>query len=169
MIVAIIIVTISIVLDGLLSNYIPFMFHSLSYFTPLLTLTSLFFISPLLKTQKQYFIFLIIIGFIYDICYTNLLIFHASCFLLLGYMISKYYQMFKVHFFTTLLTLVLLIILYDSLQALFIVCFGYFSFSFFDYCNVLIHSMLLNIGYGTILYLLLYKRIKKKNQITLIS
>ena len=82
---AILIIGISLLLDGILTNYLPFLPNDLSLFTPLLTITSLVLIYPFFRKQeKNYYITLFIIGIIYDLFYTNLLFFHAVIFLILG-------------------------------------------------------------------------------------
>ena len=55
----IIILIISILLDGILTNFLPFLVNDLSIFTPLLTVVSIFIIYPFYrKHEKKYFIIL---------------------------------------------------------------------------------------------------------------
>ena len=52
---------IAFIMDGILSNFLPFLPEDLSYFTPLLTLTSILLVYPLYrKKEKNYFITIII-------------------------------------------------------------------------------------------------------------
>ena len=75
------IIIISLILDGILSNFLPVI--NLSYFTPLLTLTSIFIVYPFYtKDEYKYYITSFIVGIIYDLLYTNLLFFNGIIFVL---------------------------------------------------------------------------------------
>ena len=64
--VPIIISIISILLDGLLTNYLPYEVGNLSLFTPLLTFVSIFIIYPFYrKNEYNYILHLFILGIIY--------------------------------------------------------------------------------------------------------
>ena len=80
--ISIIIIIISLLLDGILSNYLPYLVNDLSLFTSLFTLVSIFIIYPFFKKkEKKYLITIFIIGIIYDLFYTNLLFFNGVLFL----------------------------------------------------------------------------------------
>ena len=80
----IIIMIVSFILDGLLTNYLPYLVGDLSWFTPLLTVVSLFMIYPFYrKEEKKYFIIVFILGLLYDLFYTNLLFFNGVLFILI--------------------------------------------------------------------------------------
>ena len=88
---SIIIVIISLFLDGILSNYLPYLVNNLSLFTPLFTLVSIFIIYPFFKKkEKKYLISVFIIGIIYDLFYTNLLFFNAVLFFIIGLITIRY-------------------------------------------------------------------------------
>ena len=70
------VIIVSLLLDGILTNYLPFLVNDLSYLTPLLTVVSIFIIYPLnRKKELKFFILIFIVGIIYDLLYTNLLFF----------------------------------------------------------------------------------------------
>ena len=74
--ISLIIVIISLFLDGILSNYLPYLYTNLSIFTPLLTLISIFMIYPFFKKKERtYFIIIFIIGIIYLILLSVIAIF----------------------------------------------------------------------------------------------
>ena len=90
---SIIILIISFVLDGILTNYLPFLPNCLSLFTPLLTLTAILVVYPLYrKKESKYYLTIIITGFLYDLFYTNLLFLNAILFFLCGLLISFLYK-----------------------------------------------------------------------------
>lgn len=164
MILSIIILSISLILDGLLSNYLPFTIGNLSFFTPLLTMTSILFIYPLLnKNKKNYFILIVIFGIIYDLSYTNLLFYNSILFLLVAFFTIKIYELLPVNFLSIIIYLILLIIIYETLNILFIIIFQVRNVAFKDCYYKVSHSILLNILYGLGLYFLLYKKIQKQS------
>ena len=93
MIFQIVIVIISFFLDGILTNYLPYMINDLSLFTPYFTIVSLIIICPFFKKQiNKYYILVGIIGFLYDLFYTNLLFANTIFFLLLALIIVYLYK-----------------------------------------------------------------------------
>jgi len=82
----IIFIIISLLLDGILNNLLPFI--NLSLFTPLLTLISIIIIYPLyIKKKKEYLLTIFITGIIYDLLYTNQLFLNGVVFFIIGLII----------------------------------------------------------------------------------
>lgn len=157
-----IIIVISLLLDGLLTNYLPFMINSLSVFTPLLTVVSLFVIYPLYdKKDNKYTITVFIIGIIYDLFYTNLLFIHAIIFLLLSILIKIIYKNFKIDILKVILFITILIISYESLMGFIIWIFHLNPITIQKLIYKISHSLILNIVYGEILFLII-KYLPKK-------
>lgn len=143
---------ISLILDGVLTNYLPYLVGNLSYFTPLLTVTCCFMIYPLfISNRKKYLIYAFILGIIYDLCYTNLLFFHGILFLLLGFCTLFIYRTFEVTKIRVILYLFLILILYESFFALMIFIFQLVPITFFKLFYKISHSLLLNLLYGAFL------------------
>ncbi len=162
MILAIVLFAIALMLDGLISNYVPFMFHNLSYFTPLLTLMTLFFAYFLLREKpKMYFLLAIIFGFLYDLSYTNLLIWNSLLFFVLALLIQQFFPKLPLQIFSVLSCLIILILLYEFFNVLLLIIFQLFPITFIDYFYKVTHSMLLNLLYGSSLYCLLYRKIHR--------
>ena len=114
---AILIIGISLILDGILTNYLPFLPNNLSLFTPLLTITSLVLIYPFYRKQeKNYYITLFITGIIYDLFYTNLLFFHAVIFLILGVIIKWIYKNYEITPIRIIIYISIIIICYEFLE-----------------------------------------------------
>ena len=85
-----IIITISFFLDGILSNFLPYMEGDLSFFTPLITLVSIFLVEEFFDHEdKKYYITAFVFGFLYDLFYTDLLFLNGFLFLFIAY-VSKY-------------------------------------------------------------------------------
>lgn len=159
---AIIILVISILLDGILTLYLPYLPGNLSLFTPMLTIVSLILIYPFYrKKEKNYFITIFIVGLIYDLLYTNLLFYDAVVFLLLGLIIKKIYKDFDVTNIKISLYIILIIVIYELLFALFIIIFNLVPMTLSRLIYKITHSILLNIIYGETALFIINKVPKK--------
>lgn len=161
-----IILIISVYLDGLLSLFLPYIPGQLSIFTPMLTLVSLLIIYPLYrKKEKKYFIILFITGIIYDLLYTNLLFYNALVFVLFGFIIKFIYKNLDVSSIKLIFYEILIIVAYELLISLFILIFNLVPISINEIVYKITHSLLLNLIYSELLYLVIkiipkrYKRI----------
>ena len=162
MIISSIIFVISFFLDGILTNYLPYMVSDLSLFTPLLTVTSLVIIYPLLrKEKKKYLIFSFAAGVIYDLFYTNLLFFNGFIFLVLALLIIKLYEFFGTGYLKILFHVLIIIILYEVLTVFLIIIFSLVPMNIDKLLYKISHSLLLNLIYTEIVYFIL-KKVPKK-------
>ena len=162
---SIIIMIISLLFDGLLTNYLPYLVNDLSYFTPLLTLISIFIIYPLYRKQeKKYFISIFVLGLVYDLFYTNLLFFNAVLFVFIGFIIRFIVKNFELSYIKIIIYIILIVISYELLTALFLGIYNIVPISIDNLIYKIIHSLILNIIYGEILFIimkLLPKRFKE--------
>lgn len=160
--ISLIIVIISILLDGIITNYLPYLYTDLSIFTPLLTLVSIFIIYPFFKKkEKNYFIIIFIIGIIYDLLYTNLLFFNGVLFIIIGLLIKYIYKTYEMTPVRLILYLAIIITSYESLTGLILLIYNVVPVTFYKVFYKIINSLLLNIIYGELLYLII-KIIPKK-------
>ena len=164
----IIISIISILLDGILTNYLPYLGNDLSWFTPLFTLVSIFIIYPFYrKKEKKYYLTVFIIGIIYDLFYTNLLFFNAILFLIIA-MISKYINKnYGLSYLKLIIYTIILVTVYESLTGLIIVLFQLVPITFYKLFYKISHSILINIIYVEILFLILNLIPKKFKKISI--
>ena len=117
------IIIFSLILDGILSNFLPVI--NLSYFTPLLTVTSIFIIYPFYqKNEKKYYITALIIGIIYDLLYTNLLFFNGILFVLISLITRLIYKNLNVSFLKNIIYIMIIIVIYESSTALIYMIFN---------------------------------------------
>ena len=152
----IIIMILSLFLDGLLTNYLSFLPNTLSYFTPSLTLVSIFLIYPFYrKNIKKYYITIFILGFMYDLFYTNLFFYNAYIYLLLGLIIRIIYKNLEVTWFRNIIYIALLICFYECLNGGILFLFHLVPITFDRLIYKITHSLILNILYGEIIYILL--------------
>ena len=160
--IAYIILGITFLIDGILTNFIPYMEGDLSLFTPLITVVVIFLISPLFENkQKKYYITAFVCGLLYDLFYTDLLFVNAFLFLLIAICSIYVYKNQEIDYIRILIYLVLLIALYESSIALLIVIFNVVPMSFPKLFYKIGHSLLLNLIYGEVIYLIIANLPKK--------
>lgn len=151
-----IIMGISLLLDGILSNFLPYMINDLSYFYPMFTLMSIILIYPFYKKEpKKYLLTIFILGIIYDLFYTNLLIFDGLIFVLIGLVVKIIYQNMPTNFFTIILYALLGIIIYEVLTSLVFIAFQLVPINYKDIIYKISHSLILNIIYIEIMFLII--------------
>lgn len=166
--ISLIIVVISILLDGILSNFLPYLYTNLSIFTPLLTLVSIFMIYPFFKKKEiNYFIIIFIIGIIYDLLYTNLLFFNGVIFVILGLLIKYIYKTYEITPLRLILYLIILISSYESLTGIILLIYNVVPVTFYKVFYKIINSLFLNIIYGELIYLIIYLIPKKYKKISI--
>ena len=150
MLASIIILIISFILDGVLTNFLPFGVENISLFTPLLTIVALVVIYNFFyHKEKNYYILSFVIGILYDLFYTNLLFLDGLLFLLIAFVITKIYKVVGFNYMWI---------------ALDIVIFNLVPMSIYRLLYKISHSIILNIIYGELLYFiiqLLPKKYKK--------
>ena len=164
MIVSIILIVISFCLDGILTNFLPYEVGNLSLFTPLTTLVCLLVLYNLFHDNhkdRQYLIMSAIVGFLYDLFYTNLLFFNCLLFLLLAYLNIIFYKQFGDGYIKILVNVLVMIILYELLTAICIISLNLVPMSIERILYKIGHSLIFNLIYAEVLYIIL-KLIPKK-------
>ena len=155
MIFQIIIVIISFLLDGILSNFLPYMTNDLSLLTPYFTIVSLIIICPFFKKERnKYYILVGITGFLYDLFYTSLLFANAIFFLLLALIIDYLYKKLESNLLTNLFFIILIIMIYHLIYSLSLLIFNVVPININNILYLIGNSLILNIFYGEILYLI---------------
>ncbi len=155
MIAGLLIIIISFILDGVLTNFFPYVGH-LSLFTPLLTVVSISLVYPLFrKHEKRYLIILFITGILYDLFYTNLLFIDGVIFLIIGLISIRLHKYIKIDYFKVIALLLITIILYELLLALIFIIFRLSSIELIEILYKIVHTLLLNILYGEILFIII--------------
>ena len=151
-----IIITLSLILDGILSNIFPYTVNNLSLFTPLLTLISIYLIYPFYKKKEnKYILTIFLTGIIYDLLYTNLIFYNAIIFTIIG-IISKYiYKHYEINYLNIIIQIIIIVTIYESLNALIIILFNLVPMSISRLFYKITHSLLLNIIYSELLLLII--------------
>lgn len=168
MLVSIIILIVSLLLDGILSNYLPFLVNDLSLFTPLLTLVSIFIIYPFFKKKEiPYFIIVFVTGMIYDLFYTNLLFFNAVLFLSISLITIYIYKNLEVNSTKLIIYLIIIVAAYESLTGIILFIYNVVPVTIPKVLYKITHSLILNIIYGELLYGIIKVLPKKYKKISI--
>ena len=152
MMVAVIILIISFILDGILTNFLPYTVGNLSLFTPFFTLTSLVIIYQFYyHKEKKYLLTALITGILYDLFYTNLLFFNG----LITYIVIKWYKVTGFNVVSVLIYITVLIALYEIVFAGMILVFDLVPITLTRLLYKISHSLILNLIYGELIYLII--------------
>lgn len=144
---------VSFLCDGLLSKYL----HA-TVFLPLLTITSLVIIFPYFnKNHHRFLKYIAIMGILYDICYANTLLYNFFIFLIIGYLIMVIDYIFSNSLYITIVANIVCIIFYRVINMLFLIIFHGLSFSFPELLKSIYSSLLLNIIFCILGYILTKK------------
>lgn len=152
----VIISVISLILDLVLSNFLPYIPGGLSLFTTSFSIITIFLIYPLFNSEnKNYFIYSFIFGFIYDLALTNLFLYDAIVFLFIAYISSVIYKNFEIDFIKNIINIILVIIIYESLFAILIIIFNLIPININKIVYKILHTLISNIIYGEIIYFII--------------
>ncbi len=154
----------SFLVDGIISNFLPYMVNDLSLFTPFFTLVSIIIVFPAFKKDiKKYLCVVTILGFLYDLFYTNLFFANAIYFLLIGLLVVLLNSKFELNWFTNLIFIIILLCSYFLIYDLFIYIFNVVPLDIDAIIYQITHYLLLNILYGESLYFIFYRYFHKRH------
>ena len=164
----IIIIVISLIFDGLLTNYLPYLPNNLSLFTPLFTLISIAILYPYYrKKEKCFFIMVFITGIVYDLFYTNLIFFNGLLFLGIAYFSKIVHRNYEMNYLKLIIYIILVVTIYESVTGIILFIFNLVPVTPYKVFYKIIHSLILNIIYGELIYLILNVLPKKYKKISI--
>ncbi len=144
-------VIISFVFDSIFSNIIP----TDSIFLPLFSLISLIIIYPYFhKEENSYLKFTFLLGLLYDIAYTDTLFLNAFIFLLIGFCIKLINEYISNNIFNVSIMSLLVVIIYRFITYFVLVMINYLNYDFTNLLASIYSSLIINVIYGIILYLI---------------
>jgi len=149
-----IILIISFLLDILVSKFITY--NSLLY--PLFSILSLIFIYPNFHKTNHYYIYSFILGFLYDILIDTIFL-NAFIFLLLSYLLKLIFKKIPYNYLSVLLISIFTIIYYRLIIYSILIFINYLKFDIFILLKSISSSLLLNIIYISIMYLITSKKL----------
>lgn len=150
---------ISLILEMMISTIIP----NTGLFHPIFLLLTLIIIYPYFYHDLSgYLKCSAVCGLIYDVVCTNTLFLNAFLFFIIAYIIYKVNVYFSSSYINNLLITLLIIVLYRTLSYLILVVLGYKVFIVDNLLNSISSSIILNLIYVSILYLIFNLLVKKK-------
>lgn len=150
----ILIIIFSLFLDFLLSNI---NYSLLSYFYPMLTITTIVYLSNLYTNpnRSNYYLLVFLTSIIYDSIFAGNLLITVSSFMIVAILNMFLKRHLRSNLFNNILMLILSIILYEVFILLLLFVVGYKSFEFSMLLYKITHSLLLNTIYIVIMFLVL--------------
>lgn len=150
----ILIIIFSLFLDFLLSNI---NYSLLSYFYPMLTITTIVYLSNLYTNpnRSNYYLLVFLTSIIYDSIFVGNLLITVSSFMIVAILNMFLKRHLRSNLFNNVLMLILSIILYEVFILLLLFVVGYKSFEFSMLLYKITHSLLLNTIYIVIMFLVL--------------
>ena len=150
----ILIIIFSLFLDFLLSNI---NYSLLSYFYPMITITTIVYWSNLYTNpnRSNYYLLVFLTSIIYDSIFVGNLLITVSSFMIVAILNVFLKRHLRSNLFNNILMLILSIILYEVFILLLLFVVGYKSFEFSMLLYKITHSLLLNTIYIVIMFLVL--------------
>ena len=150
----ILIIIFSLFLDFLLSNI---NYSLLSYFYPMITITTIVYLSNLYTNpnRSNYYLLVFLTSIIYDSIFVGNLLITVSSFMIVAILNMFLKRHLRSNLFNNILMLILSIILYEVFILLLLFVVGYKSFEFGMLLYKITHSLLLNTIYIVIMFLVL--------------
>lgn len=156
------IMILSLFLDGLLSFYKGLSLFNIISIQTMFTITSIVLISRVYrKRYRDYYKMCLILGFVYDLLYTNALILNMLLFPLLGFITLKLYSFFQDNLINSLIINVIILLLHHLITFIILVIVGYLPFDLIALSSDIVSILIINNLYFIILYSIL-KRDKIK-------
>lgn len=137
-------------IEGIISNFISI---STKLWNPLLSLVTIVAIYPFFKNKKRYYQVCFCYGIIYDLVYTNTLIFHGFLFLCIGYLTHYQNKLFSTNIVNSVLLTFFSILIYRTISYILLCLVENYQFTLLTLLHSVTSSLLLNIIYMLLLYL----------------
>lgn len=148
---------VSIFLDVIFNNAFMSSINNISYFYPMFTITSVVYLSNFYTNpnRKNYYVLVLLIAIMYDCIVIGNLLISISLFLSIAVLNIKLKNHLTNNLINNILRLVLSIICYDLLFNLLFVIVGYQVFNISKIIYKITHSLIVNIIYLVVMFLVL--------------
>ena len=158
----VIILIISFLLEGVISNFVSIN----GFMAPLFTLVSLIVIYPLFDDVSEYYKYVFVTGLVYDLFYTDTIIFHAIIFCFMAFIITRMNLVLSDNYINFLIIMAICILIYRTSTYSLLVLVSSVSFSFIALILSILKSLIINLIYSAILFFVL-KKVRKKSKYSL--
>jgi len=150
-----IILFISIIIDGLISNFTLYNFNNITYFTPLCTVVCL----VIIYDDKSFFKMLFLSSTLYGGLYMNNILLSYVLFYIVMVIIKCFKNVFKDNLFTVLFQIILVIFAYELVLFIVISLLSLDDLSMNDYIYKVTHSLIWNLMYGISIFYVYDKKV----------
>ena len=157
---AIAILIISFLLDGVLSNYLP-----LNY-APLFSIVGLIISYDFTNEKNKYYISAFILGICYDLIYTNTFIFYGCLFMFIAFIITHISKLLNSNYLNLALSSIICTTVFRTITFFSLFLTGNINLNFIVLYRSIYRSLIVSIIYGIILKLIvsLIDNFKKKRK-----
>ena len=145
----------AIILDGIITYYIPSYFNKMNIFYPMLTLSLIPFLYY--NNLKKYYYSVFALGMIYDLLYTDIFLYNAIIFLVISIIDFKILNYFRSSLLLLIALVILNIILYDTISFILVIITNYQIVTINDLIYKISNSIILNIM-SVFVYFFLFKK-----------
>jgi len=136
-----------------------------SILIPLFTVTSLSLIYPFFKKNKiNYFIICLILGLFYDISFADSIFVNTISFCIIGGLVMICYNYVKYNIYTSNIINIIILISYRIISYIILLSIKYISFDSKVFYKGIYSSLLINIIYGIVLFVIIDKLSKMFNK-----
>lgn len=158
----IIVLIISFLLEGVISNFVSIN----GFMAPLFTLVALIIIYPLFDEASEYYKYAFVTGLVYDLFYTDTIIFHAIIFCFMAFIITRMNLVLSDNYINLLIIMAVCILIYRTFTYSLLVLVSSMSFSFVALLLSVLKSLIINLIYSAILFFVL-KKFRRKSKYSL--
>ena len=147
-----IVTVLSFLLEGIVSNIVGI---TSTWLVPLFSIVSLIIIYPYFNHEEENFLKVCFaVGLFYDLVYTDTLVINACIFTLIGFFIRWLNSWMSNHAISVLFITFLTIFVYRILMYLILIVVGFLPFDLNTLVTSITSSLLLNLIYAEVLYLI---------------
>ena len=127
-----------------------------SILIPLFTLTSLILVYPYFRKKDfNYILVCLTVGLFYDIVFSDSVFVNTICFGILGLVNMTCYKFVKYNIYTSNIINLILLITYRIISYIILLSINYITFNNYIFFKGIYSSVLINILYGIILYIII--------------
>ena len=152
------ILIISLLVQSIFSNFLNI---HISFFNPLFSLSALIIIYPYYKNKRKFFITVFIFGICYDVLFSGFILIHSFLFLLIGVIIMIMYKLWNSLLLNIIIFQIITIIVYQNFYYFIITIIDKLSWNSLMIFKLVMQSLLANIIFISLLYLITEKISKK--------
>lgn len=150
MIISLIILIISFLLDGLMSNYITNNIINISLFSTVYTVIALVIIYKFFSNDKKYLTLISIFGLLFDIVYTNSLFLNSFTFFIIGIVIIFLTNKFASNIINNIVLSLISVFLYYIITSIILFLINYNNFNTYLIFKILYSSIIMTTIYSFI-------------------